>query len=92
MSDDGIMILIGLVLAIHGVLAGILANSKGYNPVGAFLAAFVSGGLPVLIFYAGLPTTSEKQFSKRRALLTLARAHNRNFPEGSAGYVAPSDL
>ena len=37
MSDDGIMILIGLVLAIHGVLAGLLANSKGYNPVGAFL-------------------------------------------------------
>ena len=92
MSDDGIVIFIGLVLAIHGVLAGLLANSKGYNPVGAFLAAFVTGGLPVLIFYAGLPVTSEKQFSTRRALLTLASAHNQKFPEGSAGFVDPSHL
>ena len=87
MNDDAIIGLIIFVLAIHAILAALLANAKGYNTTRAFVLAFATGGIPLLIFYAGMPVTPEKQLANRRKILSLAKAHNRDFPEDSPNFI-----
>lgn len=73
------MLAVIIVVLVQALMAGVLADRKGYSGAAAFILAFLTAGLPVLVFYAGLPLTPKKELEKRAEVLRLAEANNAVF-------------